>query len=651
MRDPAGVHGTGRPLGAPASPPAAAEGGRKHASAEGRHRCGRPVPCKSALRFRVAGCQGSSTLLVTLVLLLLSGACLALLMATQTRMLIASRQKVQVRLLAAAEGGVELAAARGIAGAADPYARALGATASGAGILVETSGFVPMASGACDLCMANLEISSGGLKRVSHAVSASASAPGRSDGLPPPRRAVSATVDLAPWPAAGRDRWDLAAMRTAARRLMGGAGPPGPGVGGNGVPVAVVTLAGEDGAAARTVAVGGVGSALHAVEVSPRPGPLWTFVDASDADGNDAPDLGPSLAPPAIAAFRFSGGIRALALFGGGHDPGAEAMVGNWLYMVDIDSGDLLYKRELDAPATATPAVVDLTGDGVADRVYAATLDGSLYRVDVSAPARLAGGRVAFGHWPPLRVFETGGLPIRHPPASVPVPELGLHALVLAAAGEGGPPAAPALPPAGPGPPPTGPGPPATGRIVVLVDRGAGSLANIDRLPRLDPANPVLGVDRLAPTLPPSGRGWSLALAANEGPASPPLVFGGLVVLLTVRPAGAVGEVRSYSLWLGSGDAADGTARSRTVAIDAPWPPPADLGLPARIDVDHPASLTAPLLSPAEDRIVEGLRARLPDGCRFNGVRIRLAGVGPHGEPLRLATLPVCRIDRDWTFR
>ncbi len=594
---------------------------------------------------RPAAAEGSSTLLVTLVLLLLSGACLALLMATQTRMLIASRQKVQVRLLAAAEGGVELAAARGIAGAADPYARALGATASGAGILVETSGFVPMASGACDLCMANLEISSGGLKRVSHAVSASASAPGRSDGLPPPRRAVSAVVNLMPWPAAGRDRWDLAARRTAARRLMGGAGPPGAGAGGNGVPVAVATIEGEDGAAARTVAVGGAGSTLRAVEVSPRPGPLWTFVDASDADGNDAPDLGPSLAPPAIAAFRFSGGIRAVALFGGGHDPGAEAMVGNWLYMVDIDTGQLLYKSELDAPATATPAVVDLTGDGVADRIYAATLDGSLYRLDVSAPAGLAGGRVAFGHWPPLRVFETGGLPIRHPPASVPVPELGVHALVLAAGGEGGSAAVP-------GPPPTGPGPPPTGRLVLLVDRGAGRLPSIDRLPRLDPANPALGIDRLAPNLPPSGRGWSLELAASERPAAPPLVFGGLAVLLTFRPTGAGrGEARIYSLWLGSGDAADGAARSRTVASDAPWPPPADFGLPARIDVDHPATLAAPLLSPAEDRILEGLRARMPDRCRFDGVRIRFAGVGPHGEPLRLATLPVCRIDRDWTFR
>ena len=59
---------------------------------------------------QLAAARGSSTLLVTMILLLLSGSCLALLMATQTQMLIASGQKLQVRLLAAAEGGF---AARG----------------------------------------------------------------------------------------------------------------------------------------------------------------------------------------------------------------------------------------------------------------------------------------------------------------------------------------------------------------------------------------------------------------------------------------------------------------------------------------------------------------------------------------------------------
>ncbi len=99
----------------------------------------------------------AATLLVTLVLLLLSGSSLALLIATRTQMLIASGQKLQVRLLAAAEGGLELAVARGIAGAGDPYARTLGAGGPGAGITVEVAGLAPAADGACHLCMANLD--------------------------------------------------------------------------------------------------------------------------------------------------------------------------------------------------------------------------------------------------------------------------------------------------------------------------------------------------------------------------------------------------------------------------------------------------------------------------------------------------------------
>ena len=500
---------------------------------------------------RSTSVQGSSTLLVTLILLLLSGSCLALLMATQTGMLVAAQQKVQVRLLAAADGGVQLGVARGMAGAVEPTTRRLGGGAPGAEVVVEVSGFVPAASGPCRLCMTNLEGtlgSLGGLRRVSHVVSATASAPSRSDGLPAPRRSVSAVVDLMPWPAGSREEWDLAAP--------------------------------------------------------PPPDPLSSFVDPSDEDGNGAPDLGAPLSPPAIVRLRVGGGDRLAAVFGGGYDPNRPADVGNWLYIVGVESGALLYKRRLDAPATATPAAADLDGDGVADWLYAGTLAGSLYRVDVSAGAPLAGGRVAVTAWAPRRVFETGGQPIRHPPAVVPVPETGA---LLLAFGTGTPLDA------------SPPGQPAAGRFFTVVDSG--------------PA--------------PAEQAWSLFLDPAEELASPPLAAAGLLTFLTFKPSGLdAGEVRRYSLWLRSGEALGGGPRA--FVVDAGVPRPAtDLGSPTRIEVDHPGRYMVPLSS-REEREIEALRAAMPRRCRFGGVRVRLEAEGRSGGPLRLAVLPVCRVEMDW---
>lgn len=500
---------------------------------------------------RSASAQGSSTLLVTLILLLLSGSCLALLMATQTGMLVAAQQKVQVRLLAAADGGVQLGVARGMAGAVDPTTRTLGGGAPGAKVVVEVSGFVPAASGPCLLCMVNLEGtlgSLGGLRRVSHVVSATASAPDRSDGLPSPRRSVSAVVDLAPWPAGSRDEWDLAAM-------------------------------------------------------GPRPDPLSSFVDQSDEDGNGAPDLGEPLSPPAIVRLRVGEGDRMTAVFGGGYDARRPTEVGNWLYIVGVESGALLYKRKLDAPATATPAAADLDGDGVADRLYAGTLAGSLYRVDVSAGAPLAGGRVAASAWAPRRVFETGGLPIRHPPAVVPEPESGTLLLAL---GTG----TPLDPP---------PGEPAAGRFFVIVDKGQASAEAV----------------------------WSLALDQTEELASPPFAAAGLLTFLTFKPSGLdAGDVRRYALRLRSGEALAGGPGAFVVDTGVPRPA-TDFGSPTRIEVDHTGSYSVPLSS-REEREIEVLRAAMPRRCRFGGVRVRLETEGPSGAPLRLAVLPVCRVEMDW---
>lgn len=588
---------------------------------------------------QLAAARGSSTLLVTLILLLLSGACLALLMATQTQMLIASGQKLQVRLLAAAEGGLRLAVERGVAGAADPYTRTLGAEAPGAAITVEVTGFVPMADGPCHLCMANLDGalgSLGGLRRVSHVVRAAATSPGRLEGLPGPGRELTAVVDLMPWPVGAGDGWDLGQTAAAVRDLIRDAALSEVGAYDEDAPVTVARIADPDTGAARTVAVGGLGRAgrlFYAFELSPNAGPLWRFGDGADEDGNGAADLGLTLSRPAILPLRMGDRVRWVAVFGGGFGPEGSGEVGNWLYFVGIDGGQVLYKRRLDAPVTAGPAAVDTVGDGLADWIYVGTTAGSLYRVDVSSPVELEGDRVPPRAWRPRRLFETGALPIHHSPAVIPAPALGAHALALGAGGGADP--------------RSGAEESGAGGFFLFVDGDAGGAGSADELPRLDPESPHRGVDRLAPGLAPADRGWSLTLADGERPASAPLSAGGLLTFYTWRPAGpGGGEVRRYALRLGSGDAAGRGARSRLVEQGAAWPSPA-FGTPTRIEIDHPGSLAAPLLAADEVAILEGLREQMPKRCRFDGSRLRLTGPGPGGSPIRLAVLPVCRIDVD----
>ena len=583
--------------------------------------------------------RGSSTLLVTLVLLLLSGSCLALLLATRTQMLIASGQKLQVRLLAAAEGGLELAVARGLAGAADPYTRTLGAGGPGTGIEVHVAGLAAVADGPCHLCMTNLDGAwgaLGGLRRVSHVARATATAARRRPGLPAPGKELTSVVDLMPWPVGARDRWDSGRTAEAARGLVRDAALAETGAYDEDAPLTVREIADPETGAARTVAVGALGRAgrvLYAFELAPAARRLWRFADRGDEDENGAADLGLTVSRPAILRLRMGGRLRHVAVFGGGFDPDRPGEAGQWLYFVGIEGGQVLYKHSLDAPVTAAPAAVDTTGDGLADRIYVGTTAGALYRVDVSSSVDLEGGRVPLRAWRPRRLFDAGGLPIHHPPAVIPAPASGGRALALGAGGD------------------VDPGARAeggvAGRFFLFVDREAGGVLSADDLSRIDPENPGRGADRLAPGLASGEQGWSLALAAGEFPASAPLVAGGLLSFFTLKPTGpARGEVRRYALRPGSGDAAGRGPRSELVARGAAWPSPA-LGTPIRIEIDHPGSLTAPLLEPEETAILEGLREQMPERCRFDGSRVRLSGPGPDRSMFRLAVLPVCRIDAD----
>lgn len=123
-------------------------------------------------------------------------------------------------------------------------------------------------------------------------------------------------------------------------------------------------------------------------------------VTGQPAPGRGVVDLGESWSTPSLGRIQlcaFGGSEcdpteedndvedRFVAIFGGGMDPLKVNSSGNWLYMVDIETGQAIYKRLLLGSAASEPAAVDLDGDGYLDRIYIGTTLGFLYRVDLTA--------------------------------------------------------------------------------------------------------------------------------------------------------------------------------------------------------------------------------------------------------------------------
>jgi type IV pilus assembly protein PilY1 len=118
----------------------------------------------------------------------------------------------------------------------------------------------------------------------------------------------------------------------------------------------------------------------------------WEFTDKDDAD------LGYTYSRPAIVQVRNGAGTKWVAVFGNGYNNseddsasgGSASTTGHAaLYFVDIEDGSLLRKIEINQGSTttpnglATPAPVDMDGDGVVDYVFAGDLRGNLWKFNL----------------------------------------------------------------------------------------------------------------------------------------------------------------------------------------------------------------------------------------------------------------------------
>jgi Tfp pilus tip-associated adhesin PilY1 len=151
---------------------------------------------------------------------------------------------------------------------------------------------------------------------------------------------------------------------------------------------------------------------------------LWEITDTSDADSNGAPDMGETWSKPAMGRVRVCtadcGNTSAplptfedhyVAVFGGGFDrerlnsacaPTCNRR-GNWLYMVDLETGFALYKVNSGVANFGSgnvtvnfgsipsgPTALDSDADGYLDLIYVGDLKGQLWRIDLTDLRKLS---------------------------------------------------------------------------------------------------------------------------------------------------------------------------------------------------------------------------------------------------------------------
>jgi len=146
------------------------------------------------------------------------------------------------------------------------------------------------------------------------------------------------------------------------------------------------------------------------VTVKDKPEHLWTI----EGGKTGFEELGQTWSKPTLAKIALDGDVKRVLIFAGGYDPmqdnttirSADTM-GNSLFVVDAENGDLIWKPTIDTTGSdysemvysipSDPRVIDVDGDGLSDQIYVGDMGGQIWRFDISNTATAAAKLITGG--------------------------------------------------------------------------------------------------------------------------------------------------------------------------------------------------------------------------------------------------------------
>lgn len=447
----------------------------------------------------------------------------------------------------------------------------------------------------------------------------------------------------------------------------------------------------------------------------PFPSVLWEFTDTWDEDlqgthtngttDDDSPDLGDTWSRVNTGIVRVcesapcntdpdTGNVvdKFVAIFGGGLDADRKRDIdeaadqgnpeptgpysGNWLYMVDIETGKTIYKRRLDqvdgttvpnSMAPSDPAAVDKNQNGVLDTIYIGTTAGYMYKVDISQPQPLetfdvqiddlspptmkSVTRVTSSEWDPFAIFDTEGRPIYFPPAVFFAGQAMGYGLDFST-GDRENLWSPTTVNGG------------TGRFYAIIDENftpstPGLPFTAAQYEEIAPTDaPVsTGTDFLADPNAGKNHGWYMELIQDERLVTKPFALGGITIFSTYIPEETgggdqlcrlEGRSRLYAVFttnanpvLGPEDPDDPASPKRRFreVNDLVTNPFAEEG-------DRDSAENPPGYCPTE--VMQTLMEQMPSTCEFGNFSINIQTIRSDTGLECIAPVPVCIQTRNW---
>lgn len=425
------------------------------------------------------------------------------------------------------------------------------------------------------------------------------------------------------------------------------------------------------------------------------PTALWEFIDSvpgnvaaqMDEDRNNWPDLGNTWSLPATARIRVCDAActaasvedRYVAVFGGGLGDPPTRVTGNFVYMVDIETGLVLWKKQVNGSVPADITTV-LGGDGYLKTLYFGTTSGRVYKtVFESGPMRLADAtiqtRVAgvdinvtvrrivgpagdAKRYDPFVIFVTNGTPIYQEISAIYVQQRQTQALGIGTGNrwnlwE-----------------PTSD----RGRFYMLLDTG---FVDADRNGTLD--TPCAGCptplnesvyDQLEPNTAPDDLtnyltdpsdttpGWFMNLGVGERIITEGFALSGITVFTsflpdeTENPDGTcsrtgeshifiVGTVSGAGYWFPNPDDVNSRARYFTSAYftSAPF---VERGATGNQTASGGGGTNADQLTPSLAKVKEELKRLFPPNCRFGNYTQNVKSLRQDTQIVFIAPIPIC---------